>query len=1089
MDIVLDEIIAGLLCTDTERIRQATSELGKAYENPETLNALCQIIVSQREPQVRQFAAVLLNKRLQKLRNWQMVPADQKESIKTGMLQALIAEKEKSVKNAIAQFIGSLVRHEEEKKDSWLGELLNFIYSRCNVDDPKESELGSSIFATLTDAAPDQFVSHMDSICQMFAAVLMSAEARGNLSTPTVANITMGMSYLMPFVSGHTSAEQTVLKILPLIIKTVFAFAQKGDEQEFCIVFDVIDSIAEYVPKLLNNNVKHLIEFCLETANNKQIDDSIRVQVVTFIGRVVRIKKKAIVKQKLLEPIIAVIFEMMCCETDLDDVLYLTDELFTGESSNSPMTAATQTLDLLAINMSPEKLIPPLLQLLEPALQSPDHLRRRAAYLCIAVIAEGCSEAICNKYLEVMLNIVKSGIADNSPIVRIASFFALGQFSEHLQPDISKFAPQILPVLFDFLQQLVIEIKSGNPEPKHTDRMFYALENYCQNLEEDIVPHLPLLMSRLFDTLDTNNSIHLRVLGLSAVSATALAAREHLMPYFPKIVEILKNYLVKECSEEMKELRNEAIDTLASITRVVGKDNFIPLANDTMAYCLMMLDDGPNDPDFKRAIYNLIGALSIVVNESMSTVFPKIIDRLIESVISTEDMLPMNDENGGNRLFNGEAAASDIDIDLENTDDEDDDEEGYQVENDYVFEKEEAILALKEFAVNTGSAFAPYLQTSFENVYKVIDHPQDNIRKSAIEAIIAFVSSLYKMGDTEGVKRACLIIMPKFAHIIREDEDQGVVIHLLDLLSDLFVEVKSAAVPTQEIGDMIFACIRDVLKNKMACQFNEPSGGGDEDEAEDSEFDELLIENAGNLLPSFGKALSPEIFSMYFGRVYQYYLNKLNKAKRNDLSEQRIFVYGALADSFQSLGVCVATYFDTLCPIFVDGVNDPEPKARQNCYFGLGELVLHAEEKSFESFHVILQALSGAIASETNAPALDNICGAVSRMIVTNHNIVPLAQVLPVLLSHLPLREDFDENDMVHKAFRVIYMQARPAIVEYIEQILKITIDVLYKDQIPEGEIKMSSRALILEIREQYPDQFNNVANSSQEAYNFLQSL
>ncbi|XP_017862294.1 PREDICTED: importin-4-like isoform X2 [Drosophila arizonae] len=1085
MDIILDEIIAGLLCTDTERIRQATSELGKAYENPETLNALCQIIVSQREPQVRQFAAVLLNKRLQKLRNWQMVPANQKESIKTGMLQALIAEKEKSVKNAIAQFIGSLVRHEEEKKDSWLAELLNFIYSRCNVDDPKESELGSSIFATLTDAAPDQFVSHMDSICQMFAAVLMSAEAKGNLSTPTVANITMGMSYLMPFVSGHTSAEQTVLKILPLIIKTVFAFAQKGDEQEFCIVFDVIDSIAEYVPKLLNNNVKHLMEFCLETANNKQIDDSIRVQVVTFIGRVVRIKKKAIVKQKLLEPIIAVIFEMMCCETELDD-----DELFTGESSNSPVTAATQTLDLLAINLSPEKLIPPLLQLLEPALQSPDPLRRRAAYLCIAVIAEGCSEAICNKYLEVMLNIVKSGIADNSPIVRIASFFALGQFSEHLQPEISRFAPQILPVLFDFLQQLVIEIKSGNPEPKHTDRMFYALENYCQNLEEDIVPHLPLLMSRLFDTLDTNNSIHLRVLGLSAVSATALAAREHLMPYFPKIVEILKNYLVKECSEEMKELRNEAIDTLASITRVVGKDNFIPLANDTMAYCLMMLDDGPNDPDFRRAIYNLIGALSIVVKESMSTVFPKIIDRLIESVISTEDMLPINDENGGNRLFNGEAAASNIDIDLDNTDDEDDDdEEAYQVENDYVFEKEEAILALKELAMNTGSAFAPYLQTSFENVYKVIEHQQENIRKSAIEAIAAFVSSLYKMGDAEGVKRACLIIMPKFAHMIREDEDQGVVIHLLDMLSDIFVEVKSAAVPTQEIGDMIFACIKDVLNNKMACQFNEPSGGGDEEEAEDSEFDELLIENAGNLLPSFGKALTPEIFSMYFGRVYQYYLNKLNKAKRNDLSEQRTFVYGALADSFQSLGVCVATYFDELCPVFVDGVNDPEPKARQNCYFGLGELVLHAEEKSFESFHVILQALSGAIASETNAPALDNICGAVSRMIVTNHNIVPLAQVLPVLLSHLPLREDMDENDMVHKAFRVLYMHARPAIVEYIEQILKITIDVLYKDQIPEGEIKMSSRALILEIREQYPDQFNNVANSSQEAYNFLQSL
>lgn len=116
-------------------------------------------------------------------------------------------------------------------------------------------------------------------------------------------------------------------------------------------------------------------------------------------------------------------------------------------------------LDLLAINMPPEKMIPPLLQLLEPALQSSDPMHRRAAFLSLAVIAEGCSEAICSKYLQVMLNIIKGGIADNVPCVRISSFFALGQFSEHLQPEISKFAPQILPVLFDFLHQLVAELK------------------------------------------------------------------------------------------------------------------------------------------------------------------------------------------------------------------------------------------------------------------------------------------------------------------------------------------------------------------------------------------------------------------------------------------------------------------------------------------------------------------------------------------------------------------------------------------------------------------------------------------------------
>lgn len=48
----------------------------------------------------------------------------------------------------------------------------------------------------------------------------------------------------------------------------------------------------------------------------------------------------------------------------------------------------------------------------------------------------------------------------------------------------------------------------------------------------------------------------------------------------------------------------------------------------------------------------------------------------------------------------------------------------------------------------------------------------------------------------------------------------------------------------------------------MTCQCNEQSGGGDEEESENFEFDEMLIENAGNLFPQFGKAIGPELFAM-----------------------------------------------------------------------------------------------------------------------------------------------------------------------------------------------------------------------------------
>ncbi|KAH8340398.1 hypothetical protein KR074_012207 [Drosophila pseudoananassae] len=1079
METAVVEIICGLLCSDNEKIRQSTAALSKAYENPEAILGFCNIVVSPMETQIRQFAAVLLNKRLGKLRHWQALNADQQSTIKQIVLQALIAEKEKGVKNAIAQLIGSLVRHEAEKKDSWLSELLKFIFDRCVSTDPKESELGSSTFATLTDSAPDQFIPHMDAICMIFANVLVSAENNGDLTTPTVCNMLAGITYLMPFIAGHSAAEHTVVKVLPQILKSLHAFAYKGVAHEFQTVFDILDCMAEYTPKLLSN-VKPILDFCLEISANTQLDDSIRVQAISFIGRLVKQKKKVVTKQKLLEPVLSVIFNVMCCSPTGDD----DEDYFSTDGGDNAITAASQTLDTMALNLSPEKLIPPLLQILEEALQSPDPIRRRAAFLAMAVIAEGCSDAITSKYLEPMLNIIKGGITDQSPFVRNSAFFCLGQFAEHMQPEISKYSPQILPVLFEYLGQLVNELKNGMPESKYTDRMFYALETFVENLEDKIKPDLPILMDRLFAALDPQNTPRVRELALSTVAATATAAKEDFMPYFPRTIAVLQNYMVLNIPDGLEQVRIEAMDTLAAIARVVGKQNFLPLANDAMGFCLSILESGTEDPELRRAAYNLMGALSIVANEDMAAVFPKIMDRIVESVISSEDVLP--------RVGSADDLDPNIEINLEDESDGEDDDselEGFQVENDFLLEKEEAILALKEFAAHTGTAFAPYLQSAFENVYKVVDHPSDGIRHAAVETLTTFVKALHKIGDTDGVSRASLIVVPKFAQMIRNDEESAVVVVVLEALGDLFKEVKKPAVPTLEIAEMICVCIKDLLANKMACQFSEPgcAGGGDEEDADESELEDSIIENSANLLPLLGHALEPKDFSAYFGRLYPLYIQRLSK--KNSTTDMRSFLFGTLADCFQTLGIWTVSYFDTLCPLFLSGATDHDPRTRQNAFYGLGELVLNAQQKSFESYPTILQALSDAISKEKDPSALDNICGAVARLIITNTEAVPLAHVLPVFMSHLPLREDTEENDTLQKAFRVLYLKARPTIEPYLEQVLAIIIQMLYKKQLPDSEASETVVTFIKEIAKSYPEQFGRVSNSTSEVFQFVQSL
>lgn len=208
--------------------------------------------------------------------------------------------------------------------------------------------------------------------------------------------------------------------------------------------------------------------------------------------------------------------------------------------------------------------------------------------------------------------------------------------------------------------------------------MFYALEVFCENLEEQIIPHLPALLERLFETLNPSNSAKLREMALGAVGAVANAAKSNMLPYFPQLIEGLKVYLVKTDNEAIVELRPRAIDTFATLARTIGKEHFMPLANDTMNFALTLLAEATNDePELKSSLYNLLAALSEVVNAEMAPFLPKIVETMLDSVKSTEGLAP---EFKADKIGGDGDADDEIDIELSDDEDDDDDEENCKFE-------------------------------------------------------------------------------------------------------------------------------------------------------------------------------------------------------------------------------------------------------------------------------------------------------------------------------------------------------------------------------------------------------------------------
>lgn len=165
----------------------------------------------------------------------------------------------------------------------------------------------------------------------------------------------------------------------------------------------------------------------------------------------------------------------------------------------------------------------------------------------------------------------------------------------------------------------------------------------------------------------------------------------------------------------------------------------------------------------------------------------------------------------------------------------------------------------------------PYLSKSFEEIFKLINYPQEDIRSAAIDAIQQFCITLSEVKTPEGkndLHKALQMFIPKCAELIRYDEEQNIVTHATNAFSNLLETVKDDVLIGEGHKEAIMNCVIDLLTQKTICQDTDMGGndGTGDDEAE-SEQTELLLECAGDVIPKFGNALRPDDFVLYFPNI------------------------------------------------------------------------------------------------------------------------------------------------------------------------------------------------------------------------------
>ncbi|XP_044276891.1 importin-4 isoform X2 [Varanus komodoensis] len=1008
----LEKILLNLLQPDNAVIQQATVQLKEALKQPLALSHLCHVMSSSQSSQIRQFAAVLVRRRL--TRHWRKLGRSDQDMLKALVLSTLQQESDHKVSLSLAQLAAVILKYETVEK--W-PQVFQLIQHGARSRDPIQCQVGLLLLHCALEADPDVFSSHSTELLRLFHQTLNSQDQP--------AALYYSLRSLTTLVAGLGSDEMKLMSsLVPKIISAIRQLMVVSETQA-SEAMEVFDELMETEVGIIVQHFPAVFGFCLEVASNPALGNTLRVKALSCISFFIKFKGRAILRHKLLSPTLNALFPIMSAEPppgqmDAEDE-QAEEDMEDRAEVQTPKHYAAQVVDMLALHLPPEKLFPHLTPLMEPALLSPNPYHRKAGLMCLAVLAEGCGDHIRKKHLKPMLQVVCQALSDENQVVRNAALFALGQFSENLQPDIAEYADDIMHLLLRYLEGV---------HPGHTSHLakaYYALENFVENLEGKIEPYLPALMERMLTTLSSPSSPRTKELAISAIGAIAQAARQSLLPYFETIMKHLREYLLT-IREDLRPVQIQSTETLSVLASTMPKEAFLPLAEEC---CQLGLDicEKVDDSDLRKCAYSLFGSLSCVMEDSMAPYLPRITTLLLYTIKSTEGIEPQFGSGNSFLLFDDEEEEAEVEGEESLSDDEEDDNSelmGLSMANTFMEEKEDACMALGEIATNASTAFLPYMENCFHEIHKLLECPHISVRKSAFEALGNFcisLSTLCKRDPSEpqasGLQKLLSLVLPVYIKGIRQDKERQLVMGVLEMLEKVLKSCQQQAL--QEPGRLAELCqvIREVLEKKTACQ--DTSLDDDEEEEEDeeeAEYDLMLLEYAGEVMPTLAKVAGGEAFAPYFAGFLPQFLNKL---KPSCTCAEKSFAVGAMAETIDALGPASAPFVPRLLPVLMGAARDADREVRSNAIYGLGVLAQQSGAAMHEHYPKLLGLFSNVISQERKNRVADNVCGAIARMVMTHPEGVPIGQVFPALIRSLPLKEDFEEYKTVFHCISFIY--------------------------------------------------------------------
>ncbi|PYI29502.1 importin beta-4 subunit [Aspergillus indologenus CBS 114.80] len=1057
-------------------VKEATGILQREfYKQPESLVFLIQIATSHEDANLRQLAAV--EARSLVVKHWVAVQANQKPQIREQLLRSALGEASSLVRHSVARVISAIAKI--DLNDGEWAELPNFLLQAASSGNKEERAVGVYILLTILETLGDAFEEKFEDLFNLFSKTISDPE-----SSEVRINTLMALSKLAMYLDseenmGPVRAFQNLLPSMVAVLKDAI---DKEQDDEVMQAFEVFQTLLGCDPALMTVHLKDLVVFMNEIASNTEADEDTRTQAISFLMQCIQYRKLKVQGMRIGEQLTRSALQIV---TELGDASALDDDI-------TPARSALGLLDMLAQSLPPSQVVVPLLQSLGQYFNNSNPDYRRAGIMALGMVVEGAPDFISTQMKEIFPMVLQL-LADPEPKVRQATLHAVARLADDLAEDLSQEHERLMPLLFKNLASAMQEYK-GEEDGPTIDIMkagISAIDAVVDGLDEkDVAPYqneLVPILHKLFKHPD----FRIKGLAAGALGSLASSAGDSFLSFFDESMHLLQEYATVKDSEEELDLRASVTDAMGEMAAAAGPERYQPYVEPLMRATEEALHLGHSR--LKESTYIFWGAMSKVYAEHFSPFLDGVVKGLFACIEQDETDLDVSLGEAAKDLVGQEVTIGGRKVRVASADDDDEpvgedgEIEDVDVDEDedawdditattpLSLEKEIAVEVIGDLVTHTKAAYLPFFEKTIEMVLPLAEHPYEGVRKSTISTLHRSYAMLYCIAEESGQMEKWKPGLPlqveparevqKFGEILMtctikmwtEEDDRATVADINRNMAENLRYCGPALIANETTLHNVITMITDIITKKHPCQLE----FGPEEETleageETSEFDWVVVDTGLDVVSGLAAALGAT-----FAELWKVFEKIIIRYAGSSEALERATAVGVLAECINGMGAAVTQFTPAFLKLLVHRLGDEDPQTRSNAAYAVGRLIEHsnANDQIVKEIPTILSRLEQCL--HMNASRLqDNATGCLSRMILKHRESVPIKDVLPVLVSILPLKNDYEENDPLFRMICQMYKWEDPTVRELTPQFLPIFQAVLSDpDQLEEER-----RAEVIEL-------------------------